>query len=288
MRADIIKLLADREKPIRILKQFASATVISRQMLAGVQNKVSLRNQLKDFDTRLDYLYSEWLDSLNVKPDQLETQVDELKPSLIAIKFDESGDVLDNVDIAFKAIKEKYGDKQEVIDYLDFIDKPVKVFSRDPSPVASDKSPSISVAVGKGEEYVRTKFPKLIAEVESRFKTIKEKFSDAENMTENRTVSRQLENLESKIDDKSPFENLLKDAYSFPEFDKADIEKYEKWQTDTKDLIESLSSKANDAIDKKSKAVFSVSGKHRYNTFLKKQDPPDFSGGCLDYMEFKR
>ena len=39
LRADIIKLLADREKPIRILKQFASATVISRQMLAGVQNK---------------------------------------------------------------------------------------------------------------------------------------------------------------------------------------------------------------------------------------------------------
>ena len=197
LRADIIKLLADREKPIRILKQFASATVISRQMLAGVQNKVALRNQLKDFDTRLDYLYSEWLDSSNVKPDQLETQDDELKPSLIAIKFDESGDVLDNVDIAFKAIKEKYGDKQEVIDYLDFIDKPVKVFSRDPSPVASDKSPSISVAVGKGEEYVRTKFPKLIAEVESRFKSIKEKFSDAENMSENQLnqVSKQLENL---------------------------------------------------------------------------------------------
>ena len=151
----------------------------------------------------------------------------ELKPSLIAIKFDESGDVLDNVDIAFKAIKEKYGDKQEVIDYLDFIDKPVKVLSRDPSPVASDKSPSISVAVGKGEEYVRTKFPKLIAEVESRFKSIKEKFSEAENMSVNQLsqVSKQLENLESKIDDKSPFENLLKDAYSFPEFDKADIEK---------------------------------------------------------------
>ena len=34
--------------------------------------------------------------------------------------------------------------------------------------------------------------------------------------------------------------------------------------------------------------VSSVSGKHGYNTFLKKQDPPDFSGDCLDYMEFKR
>ena len=41
-------------------------------------------------------------------------------------------------------------------------------------------------------------------------------------------VPKQLENLEAKLDDDSPFENLLKDAYSFPDYDKAEIAEHEE------------------------------------------------------------
>ena len=80
----------------------------------------------------------------------MEEQSDPLRPSLIAAKFNESGEVLDKTDEAFKSIKEKYPAKQEVIDYLDFVDKPVKAGSREGS-LSSQKSPSVTVAVGKGE-----------------------------------------------------------------------------------------------------------------------------------------
>ena len=38
----ISKLLVDREKPLRILKTFSNTAAVSRQMLAGVQNKVNV------------------------------------------------------------------------------------------------------------------------------------------------------------------------------------------------------------------------------------------------------
>ena len=60
-RDAIIALLLEREKPVRLLKTFANVTVVSRQMLAGLQNKVALYVQLKDLDTKLDLLHSECL-----------------------------------------------------------------------------------------------------------------------------------------------------------------------------------------------------------------------------------
>ena len=57
----IAKLLQDREKPLRILKTFSNVTTVSRQMLAGVQNKVNVYTQIKDSEVQLEYLYSGWL-----------------------------------------------------------------------------------------------------------------------------------------------------------------------------------------------------------------------------------
>ena len=54
----ITKVLLDREKPLRILKTFSNVTTVSRQMLAGVQNKVNVYTQIKDSEVQLEYLYS--------------------------------------------------------------------------------------------------------------------------------------------------------------------------------------------------------------------------------------
>ena len=225
----ITKLLQDREKPLRILKTFSNVTTVSRQMLAGVQNKVNLHTQIKDADIQLEYLFTEWLDCCGKSEAELEEQSDPLRPSLIAAKFNESGEVLDKTDEAFKSIKEKYPAKQEVIDYLDFVDKPVKAGSSEGS-LSSQKSPSVTVALGKGEEYVKAKLPKLKTEIKTRFLSVKKKFAEAKVISEHQLnqVPKQLENLEAKLDDDSPFENLLKDAYSFPDYDKAEIAEHEE------------------------------------------------------------
>ena len=291
-RDAIIALLLEREKPVRLLKTFANVTVVSRQMLAGLQNKVALYVQLKDLDTKLDLLHSEWLDSCGITAEELENRNDELKPSLIVSKFEESGNVLDLVEAAFKQIKEKYSDKQAVIDYLDFIDKPLdNVNVREQSP---SKSSSTSVHSGKGEEYVKAKLPKLKEEVDLKFKKIKDKFDTTMDLSEHQLnqLVKQLEDLMSKIDDKSPFESLMKDAYDFPTFDRTTIVGYEEWQQVSKGLIESLISSISDKIEtllvRKAEEATSQSVKQSYNTFLKKQDPPKFKGDCLDFLEFKR
>ena len=120
--------IVEREKIVRILKRYANASAsVSRQMLAGLQNKVTLYYRLKELDKCLDKLHTDWLDTLAESDiEKLETENDPLRPSLILSKFDESGEVIDNVESTFKKIKETYPDKQDVIDYLEFIEKPLK------------------------------------------------------------------------------------------------------------------------------------------------------------------
>ena len=292
-REAIIALLGKREKPIRLLKRFSEATTVTRQMLAGVQNKVSLYTELKNLDVQLDHMHSEWLDTCAISVEDLEAQKDVLSPSSIAAKFNESGPVLDSTELTFKKIKEEYHDKQVVVDFLDFIDKPLKDVGRDRLPSFGNSS-SESVASGKGVEYVKIKLPKLIAEVDLRYKKLKDKFDENSTMSEHQLsqLHKQLEALQLKVDDSSPFENLLKSAYDFADFDKAEITKYEEWQQVSRGLIESLMSSVDTAVEKcvklKEESAALNASKNSYNTFLKKQDPPKFKGDCLDFMEFKR
>ena len=288
----ITQLLQDREKPLRILKTFSSVSPVTRQMLVGVQNKVSLYTKVKDMDTKLDYLYSEWLDCCDKSTEELEGDSDPLRPSVLTSKFSESGEIIDSVEAAFKVIKDKFTDKQVVIDHLDFIDHIPKSKSRDSS-VGSDKGNSVSVAFGRGEEYIKAKLPKLKKEIETRFEVVKKKFEETEEMSTRQLyhILKQLDGLVDKLADDSPFENLLKDAYSFPDFD---VSCYEDWQATQRALVESLLSSIDEAIEKKEEeketkaGVHSAASKPTYNTFLKKQDPPTFSGDCLDFMEFRR
>ena len=288
----ITQLLQDREKPLRILKTFSSVSPVTRRMLVGVQNKVSLYTKVKDMDTKLDYLYSEWLDCCDKSTEELEGDSDPLRPSVLTSKFSESGEIIDSVEAAFKVIKDKFTDKQVVIDHLDFIDHIPKSKSRDSS-VGSDKGNSVSVAFGRGEEYIKAKLPKLKKEIETRFEVVKKKFEETEEMSTRQLyhILKQLDGLVDKLADDSPFENLLKDAYSFPDFD---VSCYEDWQATQRALVESLLSSIDEAIEKKEEeketkaGVHSAASKPTYNTFLKKQDPPTFSGDCLDFMEFRR
>ena len=252
LRKSAEELLVAREKPLRILRAFGNTAMVSRQMLAGVGNKVTLRNKIKTLDTQLDFQYSEWLDCCELTVEELEEKNDPLRQSNISAKFEESGIILDKVDEAFKNTKIKYPDKQEVIDYLDFVDKPLKSRSRDISP-GSDKSPSASS--GKGEEYILGKLPKLQKEIETKFNAVKNKFEVDVDCTEHslNQALKSLESLLSKLDDGSSFEKLLKEAYEFPDFDKETITKYEEWQDIQKGLIESLTVTVNESIEKKIK-----------------------------------
>ena len=89
--------------------------------------------------------------------DELEEASDPIRPSLIEASFEESGSVLDKVDEVFKGIKAQYPDKQQVIDYLDFVDKPLKEQSKE----QANSGGSETVTSGRGDDYVKAKLPKL-------------------------------------------------------------------------------------------------------------------------------
>ena len=285
--------LNDREKPLRMLNQFASQSNASRAMLAAVQNKVSLYTKVKELDVNLEYLHSEWLDCCGLTVEELEEQSHALRPSLINKKFDESGDIIDKVEAAFKSIKKAWPEKQVVVDHLDFVDGDNKVVEE--TKEHSDPGSSVSVAQGKGKAYIVAKFPKLKAEIEKRFSNIKKKFEEGKDLSQHQLdqMLKQLDSLENKVGDDSPFEKLLRDAYELPDYDQKDLDSHEDWQSTNKALIESLIESVSAANDKKhfethNNAAAAASTKPSYNVFLKKQDPPKFSGDCLDYIEFKR
>ena len=145
---------------------------MSRQALAGVQSKVNLRTEVIDLDIQLESLYSEWVLICGKTEDELEEASDPIRPSLIEASFEESGSVLDKVDEVFKGIKAQYPDKQQVIDYLDFVDKPLKEQSKE----QANSGGSETVTSGRGDDYVKAKLPKLKKEIETRFKSSKDKF----------------------------------------------------------------------------------------------------------------
>ena len=129
------------------------------QIHSTLQNKVTLYTAIKDLDTQLEFLYSEFLDCCGLENEQLEAQSHVLRPSLVAEKFNESGEIIEKVEDAFKLIKQSYPDKQSLIDHLDFIDIGISQTKIKPGcgSDVSDQDSSISVALGKGEEYLKSK-----------------------------------------------------------------------------------------------------------------------------------
>ena len=255
IKAELNKLIDDRAKPLRILNLFAKKGPVSRQMLTAVQNKVALYNEVKDLDIRLDYLHSEFLDCCGQTPEQLNEANDPLSPNKIEEKFTESGDILDRVEETFRAIKNAHPDKQVVIDHLEFLDKTENLNKTGADSIGSQESNPLSCAVGRGEEYIKGKLPKFRTDMDSKFETLKEKFESADNLTEHQLnqILKQLEHLETKIADDSPFEKLLQDAYNVPTFDRAEITVYEDWQVTIKALVESLIEKFRIGIEAKCK-----------------------------------
>ena len=65
------------------------------------------------------------------------------------------------------------------------------------------------------------------------------------------------------------------------------FEEAEKWKDDTLLKIQTLKTKLQ-AERKKTEVVVPVVSKSSAQTFLKKRDPPEFGGDCLEYMDFKR
>ena len=242
----IEKNLTDRQRPLRMLKEFSKNTSgsVSRQALAGVANKVHLRQQIETLDNQLDAQYYEWLDCCGQTSEDLESAVDPLRPSLIASKFEESGEILDKVDEIFKKIKDQYPDKQVVIDYLDFIDKSVKE-----KPDALPTQKSASEGSSRDEEYIKAKLPKIKKDVETKFNAIKSNFESVDSHTEHslNQILKQLESLLAKVDDDSPLEKLLRDAYDIPDLD---VTEHEEWQDTQKALIETLLDSVSDSLGK--------------------------------------
>ena len=97
--------------------------------------------------------------------------------------LEQSGNIIDRAEELFVKIKVQYPNKKEVIDYLDFVDKPVENNQEDKgsSDSYSHRSQSVTVNLGRGVEYLKAKLPALKAEVDTRYKSLQEKFDSEEN-----------------------------------------------------------------------------------------------------------
>ena len=290
------KIIEERVKPMRILAEFSKKTVVSRKMLAGIQSTVTIFTQLKDSDARFSILHSDWLDCCGKNEEQLEEEQNPLRPSEIDPKFEASGAVLDNAEEVFKLIKQQYPSKVEVIDYLDFVDKLPGPVNKGGSVLGSQSdNRSETAGLGKGEQYVKDKIPKLKSEFESRFQVVKENF-ESEKATSEHSLQQlymKLQDLERKLEEDSLFENLLKELYLIPDLDQEEFRKHEEWLSTNKALVETLMIAIDDALEKKkgekiSEMKLKQESKSSFATFFKKQDPPRFKGDCVEYLEFKR
>ena len=252
---------------------------------------VSLFTELKDIEREISEKYSEWLLVCGKSEAELEDADDPLKPSVMDTEIEDIGELLDKVVETFKKVKEQYPEKQEVLDYLDFLDTVPKQqdlgqkLNHSPSgSVASE-----SVALGRGEQYLKTKIPILIQEVENRFKLVKDQFDAEAYTTENslQDALKKLESIDRKITEDSTFERLLRELF---DFNRVEFDKHEEWRQIQLTYIASLTTSLEESMEDKrvAKAVERKKPSTSYSTFFKKQDPPKFKGDCLEYVEFRK
>ena len=285
------KLRARRVEIKKLLLSFSNATVVTRRMLNELGEIVTRYKELEDIEREIARKYRKWLVVCGKEQTELEQEENPLCPSIIDKEIDEAGELLDKVEEIFKLVKQKYTEKQAVIDYLDFVESDPKQLEKDKnsnaSPTNSDMSQS--AALGKGEEYLKTKIPILRKEVENRYKTIKEQFESKSYTTESslQDAIKKLESIDNKITEDSTFEKLLRELF---EFSREEFDQHEEWRQLQLALIASLNTSLETSIEER--RVANTSEKARpassYSTFFKKQEPPKFKGDCLDYLEFKK
>ena len=211
---NLAKLLTElrlkRDKPKRRLLAFSNVTGVSRRMLNEIGVIVNLYRDLKDIEKSISQTYSEWLLVCGKTEEQLENESHLLRPSLIDQEIDDIGNLIDKVEATFKSVKQQYPDKQEIIDYLDFVDSVPK--QRDSAHLSPTRSGSSeSAALGKGKQYLQKKIPILKKEVENRYENIKQQFDSNIYSTEGslHDALKKLEALESKISEDSTFKNYF-------------------------------------------------------------------------------
>ena len=289
-------LLTENDLAKKELQVFSKITNVTRRCLANVGHLVSNYYRLKDAEAKLAKVHSRFLIYCGKSEEALESENHALKSSYADSIFDEWGEILDNCKIAFKLVKDKYPESDMVVNYLDFVDgKTVATKVEKDGSVGSFNS-SESAAVGKGEDYVKKKVPKIKKEIEDRFSILSDNFHSGKTTSLEglKELCSKLENLEEKLSASGSFELLLKELLPF---DKESVELNETWQSEKIAVIQALLAAIHVDLEKKRNEVALkastvspavVSGSSSFNTYFRKQDPPTFSGDVLEWLEFTR
>ena len=289
-------LLTENNLAKKELQVFSKITNVTRRCLANVGHLVSNYYRLKDAEAKLAKVHSRFLIYCGKSEEALESENHALKSSYADSIFDEWGEILDNCKIAFKLVKDKYPESDMVVNYLDFVDgKTVATKVEKDGSVGSFNS-SESAAVGKGEDYVKKKVPKIKKEIEDRFSILSDNFHSGKTTSLEglKELCSKLENLEEKLSASGSFELLLKELLPF---DKESVELNETWQSEKIAAIQALLAAIHVDLEKKRNEVAVkastvspavVSGSSSFNTYFRKQDPPTFGGDVLEWLEFTR
>ena len=201
-------LLTENDLAKKELQVFSKITNVTRRCLANVGHLVSNYYRLKDAEAKLAKVHSRFLIYCGKSEEALESENHALKSSYADSIFDEWGEILDNCKIAFKLVKDKYPESDMVVNYLDFVDgKTVATKVEKDGSVGSFNS-SESAVVGKGEDYVKKKVPKIKKEIEDRFSILSDNFHSGKTTSLEglKELCSKLENLEEKLSDSGSFE----------------------------------------------------------------------------------
>ena len=279
LRQSVLDIIEDRSATYEAVKYFVTRRV-NRLTLETLEKHTSDYHKLDEFDSQLATEYTAWVSKVN--EDDLETAEDLLAPSKIEALFEEYGATKDKAVEMFTQIAQAFPDHIKVKEHLKFLKSEVSALLL---PLPPSSSSSVS---GKGETYVKGKIPKIEAAVQAELDALQTNLAKS---VEQRSLSlgdieKGVTKLERKIGEDSAFDKLLRELHGFEDCE-AMFEEAETWQEDTLSSIKTLLCLVQ-AERKKTEVKSVQQPKLSFPTLLKKRDPPEFKGDCLEFMDFKR
>ena len=278
--------LVTHKKLLSQLESFVAKASVTRREIVTLGDTVGIFTELNDLEVSLARQIKKLCEAANVTEAEAEASSVLIKPSTVDNVLENSAKILDSVMTKFKVIQDSYAESPQVIKYLDFI-TPTSLHRNacsegDSKAALSNPSPSCGGIEGLRSKIIRTK-----TEYDKRFNDIKTFYDGNKSSIDVscfQSLRRQLEKLDSKSS--IAFAKLTDKLESFPDALESELVEFENWVINYNSKLESLLEEINVAIDRLNNSASSK--RSDFGTFFKKQDPPQFKGDCLEYMEWKK
>ena len=274
------------EKLLSQLKSFVIKESVTRREIVTLGDTVAAYTELNDIEVRVVRQFKTLCDVAKITEAEAEASSVYIKPSTVDSMLEESAKILDSVVAKFRAMKDNYADTPQVTNYLDFVNPASSHKAAQLEGEPKSKVDTSSQSCG-GIEGLRAKITRYKADYEKKLTDFAEAFKNSKNSKELscfQSLRRQLEKLESKS--AIAFSKLVDKLETYSDVNESELIDFEDWVRTYTVKLETLLEEINKCIDKLNSS--SLNKRSDFGTFFKKQDPPQFQGDSLEYMEWKK